>query len=92
MGQTGDNYHSKSDNVDTQPLYLNANLGVVSTIYPRDRTGTQLLHNKPITDELTATSPSPRWTAPTSPHSSCKGSATRCSPSARTLSGASSNQ
>ena len=37
-----------------------------------------------------ATSPSPRLVSSTSPRSSCKGSATRCSPSVMTLSGTSS--
>ena len=49
-----DDYHSKSDNIDTQRLYLKDNLGVVSTVNPRDETVTQLLHNKPNTDELAA--------------------------------------
>ena len=35
-------------------MYLNANLRVVSTVSPRDMTVIQLLHNKPITVELTA--------------------------------------
>ena len=43
------NYYIKWDNTDTQ-LYLNANPRVVSTVYPRDTTLTQLLHNKPNTD------------------------------------------
>ena len=38
---------------DTQPLYLNANLRVVSTVCPRDMTVPQPLHNMAITDELT---------------------------------------
>ena len=47
-----DNSYSKSDNIDTQRLYLKVNLRVVSAVYPRDRTVTQLLHNKPNTVEL----------------------------------------
>ena len=54
MREMDDNNHSKSDNVDTQRLYLKVTLRVVSTVSPRDRTVTQLLDNKPITDEITA--------------------------------------
>ena len=53
MGQMRVNYLRKSDNFDTQRLSLNANLRVVSAIYPHDRTVTQSLHNKQNTDELT---------------------------------------
>ena len=53
MREMDDNYHSKSDNIDTERLNLKVTQGVVSTVYPRDKTLTQLLH-KPITDELTA--------------------------------------
>ena len=45
-----DNYLGESDNIGTQRAYLNATLGVVSTLYPRDRT-VKLL-NKPNTNEL----------------------------------------
>ena len=55
-----------------QRLCIKVNLRVVSTVYPRDKTLQQLLHNKPNTDELMATSPSPRWISYTSPHASCK--------------------
>ena len=48
-----DHNHGISDNFDTQRLSLNANLRVVSAIYPHDRTVTQSLHNKQNTDELT---------------------------------------
>ena len=48
-----DDYFSEPDNFDTQ-LYLKVNMCVVSTVSPCDRTVTQLLHNKPTTDELTA--------------------------------------
>ena len=39
VGEMDDNNLSKSDNLDTQ-LYLNVNLRVVSTVFPRDRTVT----------------------------------------------------
>ena len=51
MRDMDDNYLSKSDNFDTQRMYLKICLRVVSAIYPRDRAVSQLLHNKPITDE-----------------------------------------
>ena len=35
---------TESDNIDTQWLAINANLRVVSTLYPRDMTATHLLH------------------------------------------------
>ena len=47
-----DDYHSESDNIDTPRLYTKVNLRVVSTVYPRDKTVAQLLHNKPNTNEL----------------------------------------
>ena len=53
MREMDDNDFSKSDNFDTQQLHLNVNLRVISTVSTRDRTVTQLLHNKPNTDELT---------------------------------------
>ena len=53
MREMDDDEHSKSDDVDTQRLCLKVTLRVVSTVYPRDRTVTQLLHNNPINDELT---------------------------------------
>ena len=84
MCEMEDNCHNKSDNFGTQRLYLNVNPRVVSAVCPRDRTVTQLLHNKPIADELMVNLALTRWTSPTSPRSSCKSSATRCSPSART--------
>ena len=49
-----DDYFSKSDNIDTQRLYIKVNLRVVSTVCPLDRTVTQLLHNKQNADELMA--------------------------------------
>ena len=52
MHETDDNYNSESVNIDTERLYINVNLRVVSTVYPRDRAVTRLLHNKPNTDEL----------------------------------------
>ena len=54
LHEMGDNYLIKSDNYDTQRLYLNVNLRVVLTFNPRDKTVTHLLYNKPITDELMA--------------------------------------
>ena len=71
MHEMDDDHHSKSDNIDTQRLYLNANQGVVSAVFPRDKTVTQLLHNNPTHDESWPTSPSPRWIPSTSPHPSC---------------------
>ena len=53
MREMDDNFHSKSDNFDTQRLSIKVTLRVVSTVYPRDRTVTHLLHNKQNTDELT---------------------------------------
>ena len=44
MREMDDDYLIKSDNIDTPRLYLNVNLCVVSTVYPRERTVTQLLH------------------------------------------------
>ena len=54
MREMDDNYHSKSDDFDTQRLYAKANLRVVSTVYPLDETVSHLPHNKLITDELVA--------------------------------------
>ena len=51
-----DNYLSKSDNFDTERPCLKDNLRVVSTVYLRDRTISQLLHNKTNADELMANS------------------------------------
>ena len=45
MREMDDDYLIKSDNIDTQSLYLNGNLCVVSTICPPDRTVTQLLQS-----------------------------------------------
>ena len=53
MLKIDDNNLSKSDDFGRERLYLNANIRVVSTVYPRDKTVTQLLHNKPITNGLT---------------------------------------
>ena len=84
MHETDENYLSESDNIDTERLYINVNLGVVSTVYPRDRTVTHLLHKKPNTDELMANIAPPGWISSTCPHSSRKSSSTRCSRSVRT--------
>ena len=54
MHEMDDNYHRKSDNIDTQWLSIKVNLRVVSTVNPLDKTVTQLLHNKTITDETGA--------------------------------------
>ena len=54
MHEMDDDNHIKSDNSDTQRLSINDNTRVVSTVSPRDMTVTQLLHNKPTTDELAA--------------------------------------
>ena len=54
MRETDDDYLIQSDNIDTQRLYLQVNPRVVSAVYSPDTTVTQLLHNKPITDELMA--------------------------------------
>ena len=53
MREMDDNDHSKSDNFDTQQLYINVNLGLVSTVSLRDMTLTHLLQKKPNTNELT---------------------------------------
>ena len=81
-----DNCHSKSDNLDTQRLDLKVNLRVVSTVYPRDKTFSQLYTTSRSPMDSRATTPSPRWISTISPLSSCKGSATLCSPSATTSS------
>ena len=78
MHETDDNYHSESDNIDMERLYIKVALGVVSTVYPRDKTVTHLLHNRPNIDELMANIAPPGWISSTCPHSSCKSSATRC--------------
>ena len=57
-----------------------------------DTFDTQRLHNKSNIDELTANLALVGMDLVHFTRSSCKGSATRCSPSARTLSGVSSNQ
>ena len=54
MLEMDDNSLVKSDNTDTQRLSIKANLRLVSTLYPRDRTVTHLPHNKPNTDGLMA--------------------------------------
>ena len=84
-------YLSKSDNIDTQRLHYNVNLRVVSTIYPRDMSVTQL-YNKPNIDELMANlAPSVMGLIPFAPLI-LENFATRSSPSARTFSGASTKQ
>ena len=40
MLEMDDNYLVKSDNIDTQRVYLKVTLRVVSTVYLRDRTVT----------------------------------------------------
>ena len=77
MREMDDTYHSKTDNIDTQRLYLKVNLRVVSAVYPRDMTVTQQLHNKPNTNKLLANLPHRDGSQPLRP-SSCKDSATRC--------------
>ena len=54
MSEMDDNYVRESDNFDTERLNIKVNPRVVSTVCPRDRTVTQLLHNKPISDERMA--------------------------------------
>ena len=39
-----DYYHSKSNNIDTQRLWLKVNLPLESTVCPRGMTVRQLLH------------------------------------------------
>ena len=67
MLEMDNNYLIQSDNIDTQRLHIKVNLGVVSTVYPRDRTVTGLLHNRPNIDELTANIAPPGWISSTSP-------------------------
>ena len=67
MREMDDTYHSKTDNIDTQRLYLKVNLRVVLAVYPRDMTVTQQLHNKPNTNKLLANLPPPRWISATPP-------------------------
>ena len=57
MRLTDDDCHIKSDNSDTRRLDIKINPGVVLTVCPRDRSVSQLLHNKPMTIELTANIP-----------------------------------
>ena len=91
MREMDDNHISKLENIDTQRLYINANLRVVSTIYPRDMSVTQL-YNKPNIDELMANlAPSVMGLIPFAPLI-LENFATRSSPSATTSSGASSKQ
>ena len=85
MPEINDDYLSESDNFDTQRLYLMANVRVVSAVYPRDATVSQLLHNKPNIDELTGNLAPAEMDLIQFARSSCKDSTTRCSLSVRTF-------
>ena len=85
-----DDFLSESDNFDTQRLHTKVNQRVILTVIPHDRTVTQLRHNKPNTDELMDNIALTETDLIHFARSSCKDSATRCSPSTRTSSGASS--
>ena len=87
-----DNNLIKSDNSDTQRLCLKVNLRVDSAICPRDRTVTQPLHDNANTDELTAHLALAVMDLIHFARPPCEDSAKGCTPSARTLSCASSKQ
>ena len=92
MREMDDNCLVKSDNIDTQRLHLKVNLRVVVTVYPPDRTISQLLHNKPNTDELIANlALAVMGLIPFAPLI-LQSSATRSSPNVRSSSGASSKK
>ena len=83
MREMDDNNLCKSDNFDTQ-LSIKAILRVVSTVCPRDRTVTGLLHNKPTTNGLMANFTLAEVDLVYLTPLILQGSATRCSPRART--------
>ena len=80
MRDMDNNYIGKSDNIDMQRPNLMVHLRVVSAVYPHDRTDSSCCTTRRTPTNSWPTSPSPRWTSSTVPCSSCKSSATRCSP------------
>ena len=83
MLEMDNNYLIQSDNIDTQ-LSIKAILRVVSTVCPRDRTVTGLLHNKPTTNGLMANFTLAEMDIINLAPLILQGSATRGLPSART--------